>query len=154
MDRSLIEQYAAGPELLRKAAAGLSSQQLLAHPVPGTWSIQQIIMHLVDSDLVASDRMKRVIAEERPALIGYDESKFAARLFYERQPVDEAISLFSLNRAFTARILRALPEESFARAGVHNERGELTLATLVSDYVDHLAHHLAFLEKKRAMLQA
>jgi hypothetical protein len=48
-----------------------------AFPVPGTWSIQQIVLHMMDSDLIASDRMKRVIAEDRPTLIGYNETAFS-----------------------------------------------------------------------------
>ena len=85
MDRGLIDQYLAEAGDLAKSIAGLSREDLLAFPVPGTWSIQQIVLHIVDSDLVLSDRMKRVIAEDKPLLIGYDESKFAARLHYDKQ---------------------------------------------------------------------
>src|SRR5262245_48318339 len=73
MDRSLIEEYARGATRPAEAIAGLTPSQLNAEPVPGTWSIQQIVLHLMDSDLVGSDRMKRVIAEREPQLIGYDE---------------------------------------------------------------------------------
>ena len=41
---------------------GLTAQELNSFPVPGTWSVQQVIFHLMDSDLICSDRMKRVIA--------------------------------------------------------------------------------------------
>ena len=64
MNRELIDRYAAGGSQLAPAIAGLSREQLNAFPVPGTWSIQQIVLHLMDSDLIASDRMKRVAAEE------------------------------------------------------------------------------------------
>jgi hypothetical protein len=152
MNRTLIDEYAAGPKLLENAVQGLTKADLSATPIPGTWSIQQIVVHLVDSDLVASDRMKRVIAEDRPSLIGYDESKFAAALHYDAQPLEDAVELFALNRDFTARILRKLPDSAFGRVGVHNEKGEVTLADLVADYVEHLEHHLSFLKKKRALL--
>src|SRR3972149_10983035 len=83
MSRELIEQYAAGASKLRPAIASLNAQQLNAFPVPGTWSIQQIVLHMMDSDLIGADRMKRVAAEDRPpTLIGYDESAFARGLFY------------------------------------------------------------------------
>lgn len=83
MDRSLIDQYEKGSDDLRMAVRGLQRDDLLAYPVPGTWSIQEIVIHLMDSDLISADRMKRIIAEENPSLIGFDESRFVKNLFYQ-----------------------------------------------------------------------
>ena len=45
---ALIEQYLAGPGLLRRAVAGMTRDQLLARPVPGKWSTQEVVCHLAD----------------------------------------------------------------------------------------------------------
>jgi hypothetical protein len=84
MTRELIERYAAGGPKLGAAIVGLSRQQLNAFPVPGTWSIQQIVLHMMDSDLIASDRMKRVVAEDRPTLVRCDETACGQNLFYDQ----------------------------------------------------------------------
>lgn len=152
MSNELVEQYAAGADRLSQAISGLSRDDLLAHPVPGTWSIQQIVLHLMDSDLISSDRMKRVIAEENPTLIGFDETAFARGLFYEALDAGQAADVFAKNRRLTAEILRRLPDEAFERFGMHNERGRVTLADLVQTMVDHLEHHLKFLREKRRLL--
>ncbi len=152
MNRDLIERYAQGGGQLRAAVAGLSKEQLTAFPVPGTWSIQQIVVHLMDSDLIASDRMKRVAAMELPLLIGYDETAFIDKLDPHDQPIDDVLSVFDLNRKLTARVLRKLPDDAFARAGIHNERGKITLEEFVVSYIKHLEHHLGFIAKKRAMV--
>jgi hypothetical protein len=153
MDRDLIERYAAGANKLGPAIAGLSREQLNAFPVPGTWSIQQIVLHLMDSDLIGSDRMKRVAAEEKPpTLIGYDESAFARGLFYEDLDPRLACEVFQKNRLLTAEVLRRLPEAAFARTGHHNEHGCVSLADLVETYVGHLDHHLKFVHEKRRLL--
>jgi hypothetical protein len=152
MNPSVLDRYSQGADLIRRAIAGLTPQQLNAFPVPGTWSIQQIVVHVLDSDLIASHRMKRIIAEDNPALQAYDETRFARSLFYQDEPLDEVLALFALNRAQTARILRRLPEEAFRRIGTHNERGVLRLDGLVQDYVEHVDHHLKFVSQKRALL--
>ena len=153
-DRTQIETYAAGGARLREAVVGLSDEQLQAFPIPGTWSIQQIVVHLNDSDAVGIDRMKRVAAMERPLLMGYDENAFTARLRYEAQPVADTLDLFDLNRRLWAITLRGLPDEAFERIGIHSERGKLSLAELVADYIRHLDHHLAFIRRKRDLLAA
>jgi uncharacterized damage-inducible protein DinB len=152
MKNQLVEQYANGADALSQAIAGFSRDDLLAYPVPGTWSIQQIVLHLMDSDLISSDRMKRVIAEENPTLIGYDETAFARGLFYEALDAGLAADVFAKNRRLTAEILRRVPEQAFDRFGTHSERGRVTLTQLVQGMVDHLEHHLKFLREKRRLL--
>ena len=155
MTRELIEQYAAGAGKLRQAIAGLDAQQLNAFPVPGTWSIQQIVLHMMDSDLIGADRMKRVAAETSPpTLIGYDETAFAGGLFYDQLDPQLACDVFEKNRMLTAEILRRLPAASFQRTGMHNEHGQMTLAELLATYVEHLEHHLKFVREKRRLLGA
>ena len=152
-DRALIETFAAGGDTLREAIRGLSDEQMRAYPIPGTWSIQQIVVHLADSDAVAVDRMKRVAAMSSPLLMGYDENAFMTALHPEAQPIEEVLELFDLNRRLWAITLRKLPDEAFERTGIHSERGKLSLGHLVKDYIWHLDHHLGFVRKKRALLE-
>lgn len=153
MSPSLIDQYEAGGAKLRQAIQNLTPEDLRAFPVPNTWSIQQIVLHLVDTDLVLADRMKRVIAEDNPPLIGFDETRFAQRLAYHDQPAADAVTLFDLNRRLFSRVLRSLPPTAFERTGVHNQRGPLTLAQILQTSIRHLDHHLKFLYDKRALLK-
>ena len=152
MDRSLIDQYEKGADDLRMAIRGLQREDLLAYPVPGTWSIQEIVIHLMDSDLISADRMKRIIAEDNPALIGFDESRFVKNLFCQEQSADDAVTIFELNRRTFSRVLKKLPDSAFDRIGTHNERGPLTLAAMLQGSVKHLKHHMEFIVSKREKL--
>ena len=152
MDRALIDEYEAGADLPAKAVAGLTRGELLARPIPGTWSVQEVVIHLVDSDLVGSDRMKRVIAEPNPTLLAYDESLWARHLGYDQADVESACEVFRLNRKMTAAILRRLPDEAFGRTGNHTERGIESLAELIEGYIEHVDHHLRFVREKRERL--
>lgn len=152
MNRALIDEYEAGAQLPAKAIAGLSRDELRAHPIPGTWTVQEVVMHLMDSDLVGSDRMKRVIAEPGSTLLAYDENRWVQNLGYHEADAATACEVFRLNRKMTAAILRRLPDDAFQRTGTHTERGLETLEMLVKDYVAHLDHHLKFVVQKREKL--
>ena len=153
MDRAaLIDEYERGADALSLALEGLSKEDLLAYPVPGTWSIQEIAVHLMDSDLIGADRMKRTAAEDRPSLLGYDENAFIKNLRYDLQDARASAALFAANRKLFTVVLRALPSEAFAKVGVHSERGPETLELQIGKYIKHLEHHLSFLHKKRALL--
>ncbi len=105
---------------------------------------------MMDSDLIGGDRMKRVIAEDNPLILSYNETRFAERLMYDRVDPLAACDLFARHRRLTADLLQALPDETFERTGVHNEKGKLTLAQFVKIYADHLDHHMKF-PKRRAL---
>jgi uncharacterized damage-inducible protein DinB len=148
----LIDAYLASLSRLRQAVSDLNHEQLRARPVPGKWSTLEVVCHLVDSEQAWCHRMKRVIAEERPLLIGYDESRFSAALGYQQSDLAEELALLEGMRRQMARTLRALPETAWSRTGVHSERGLMTLEDLVRAEVEHVPHHIKhILEKRKAM---
>ncbi len=149
---SLIDRYAAGGPLLVYATSGLAREHEIARIGPGTWSIAQLVSHLLDSDLVLADRMKRVIAEDEPVLQAFDENRWIERLDSQSMPVEEAVNLLAAQRHWMTRILRNCSETDFNRAGIHTEAGRKTLADLVVTCVSHIDHHLRFLFAKRAAL--
>jgi hypothetical protein len=149
---SIIDRYAAGGPLLVYATSGLTSMHETARVGPGTWSVAQLVAHLVDSDFVIADRMKRVIAEDEPALLAFDENRWIERLDSQAMPVEEAVNLFTAGRHWMTRVLRRCTDADFHRVGVHSEAGPKSLADLVAGAVGHLDHHLRFLFAKRATL--
>jgi DinB superfamily len=149
---SSIEAYLSGPELVRRSVAGMSREQLLARPVTGKWSTLEVVCHLVDSEQAWVHRMKRVIAEDRPLLIGYDEARFSAALGYQERDLEEELALLDGMRSQMGRILRALAGPVWSRTGVHTERGLITLEQMVAIEADHIPHHVKFIHDKRRAL--
>lgn len=152
MDRSLIEEYVAGPAKLRAAVAGLSREELTARPGPGAWSILEVVVHLADSDAISIDRMKRMLTEDDPPLFYADETAYVERLYTHEQDLEDALTLLEVGRRQWARVLRKLPDEAFARTGRHNRRGTVTVGQFVADYCAHIDDHLKFVVGKRAKL--
>ena len=150
--QALIDEYVAGPQILHAAVKGMKDSHLDAVPVPGKWSTRQVICHLADFEPVYVDRMKRVIAQEKPTLFGGDPDLFAARLAYGARQVDEELSLIEACRLHMARILRTVAPADFQRQGIHSESGPLTLEKLLTNITGHIPHHVRFIEEKRKAL--
>ncbi len=146
---TLIEQYLAGPDLLRRAIAGMKKEQLLARPMPGKWSTQEVVCHLADYEPIYADRMKRVIALEEPELLKGDPQLFAARLAYDHRDMEEELAIIEWTRKQMARILRTLTPVDFQRRGGHSRDGVLTLENLLQRITAHIPHHVRFIEEKR-----
>jgi hypothetical protein len=148
----LIDEYLAGVEPLRKSVAGMTREQLLARPIPGKWSTLEVVCHLADFDPILADRIKRIIALDRPPLIGADENRFAETLAYHERDLNEELAIIANTRAQLARILRRQPDSVLQRVGVHSERGELTLERMLTITTRHIPHHVKFINEKRQAL--
>jgi uncharacterized damage-inducible protein DinB len=147
-----INDYESGSTRPARWLQGLSPSEIDSHPIPNTWSIREVAVHILDSDLAATHRMRRIASEDTPLLIAYDETAFAKNLRYDAANLTLVTDLFAMHRTFTAGWLRTLPTEAFARVGIHNQRGKVSLAEMIDMYVNHLAHHEKFVVAKRAAL--
>jgi len=152
MDRSLIDRYEQGISELRAALAGMSDADMKAVPIPGKWSTHQVVIHLADAEAAFADRIRRILAQDDPQLLAWDENLFVQRLHYEGQSSQDAVELIALTRRQLLRILRAAGDADLMRAGMHSERGRQTVIDVLGYAVPHLTHHLKFVAEKRRAL--
>jgi len=128
---------------------GAAGAELDFAPSPEKWSIRQILAHLADSEIVCSDRFRRVIAENNPTLAGYDQDAWTAHLNYKRRKTADSLDLFRRLRQENYELMKDLPEEVFARTGTHTERGSMTLLQLVAYDAEHHEKHAQQLQELR-----
>jgi hypothetical protein len=98
--------------------------------------------------------MMRVVSHERPLLLVADENLFAATLNYQGRDLDEELAVIDSTRKKMARILRALPAEAANRVGIHSFKGLVSLESILTSAVNHIPHHVAFIEEKRKAMGA
>jgi hypothetical protein len=152
---ALIDAYLGGIEVLCRAVAGMTTGQLVARPVPGRWSTLEVVCHLADFEPIYADRMKRVVATDRPLLLSAGREAFARSLAYHERDIDEELALIEVTRRQMARILRSQPESAWERVGVYRHEGqeeERSLHRLLELITGHIPHHVAFIVEKRRAL--
>jgi uncharacterized damage-inducible protein DinB len=147
-----IDLYLDGTEQLRRSVAGLTHDHIRARPIVGKWSTLEVVCHLVDSEQAWCHRFKRVIAENRPLIIGYDQSLFTASLGYHDNELDDELMLFDCMRRQMGGILRRLPKAAWSRTCIHSERGLMTLDEMLQAEIEHISHHVKHIQDKRRAL--
>ena len=148
-DREPMDVLRAMPSALTRAVEGLSPDQLRQPERAGKWSINHILQHLADSELVGGWRMRLILAQDRPPLTGYDQDLWADRLHYEAGDPAEALQRFEVLRRATVRLLERASPADLTRVGVHVERGEESLEHLRRLYAAHDLLHLRQIDRVR-----
>jgi hypothetical protein len=147
----LLRRYLDGTDAVRKAVDGLTDAQLdqpAADDPANGWTARQIVHHLADSEMTSAIRLRRLIAEENPTIVGYDQEEFARRLHYDR-PIASSLEAFRWARVSTAEILDRLSEADWAKAGTHSESGAYSVTRWLEIYAEHAAGHAAQIRRAR-----
>ena len=147
--KELIAQYQAGYGEVVKALEGATEAELDRRPAPEKWSSREIVHHLADSEMTSAIRLRRLIAEDKPVIQGYDEAEYARRLHYDR-PIEASLQAFGAARACTVPFLERLTPAEWERVGTHSESGAYSVDKWLQIYAVHAHNHADQIRRARA----
>lgn len=127
-------------------AAGEIKPSLMNESKDNEWSAAFIIHHLADGELQFGVRYANTLAEDNPPIIPFDEEKFPSALRYHNRTVEASLNSLAATHAMNYEILKNATDADWKRISAHPERGELTLADLVSMATNHTEGHIAQLK--------
>jgi hypothetical protein len=142
----LIQQYAEGPTRLKAALATVPPAALHWRPAPAEWSAHEVVCHCADSEMNAAARIRYLVAEKEPVIIGYDQDVWARTLDYAHHPIEPALATVEAVRANTTALIRHLPESAWSRSGHHSESGPYGAEDWLALYAEHLEIHARQIE--------
>lgn len=151
---AFLDRYAAGPALLRQAWDELPAAARQWRPAEGKWSAHEVVVHCADSEAYGHTRIRLVLAEPEPLIVGYDEALWAKTFDYHAHDVELAFRTLEATRANTVALLRRLPDSAFGRAGRHTQSGVYTDADWFRIYAEHLEVHVAQIRRNLAAWNA
>lgn len=156
--QSLAANVRHAPGRLRAALAGLTPDEIASAPVPGKWTVRQLVEHTVLVSLGWTDIYRESVAPIRPEIGPFHKGwkdEWDART---RVSIDDALAVMELNHAAVAAGLDRLPEEAFTFE--HPSVQWLIQAKIpfvIKESVNwglsvHVDHHLIPLHAKRVAL--
>jgi hypothetical protein len=149
----LIAQYNTGYREVVESLEGFTPEQLRAHPITGKWSACEIVQHLADSEMNSCIRLRRLLAEERPVIQGYDQDDYAVRFKYNERDFAPALDAFRGARSTNAQVLELLSDADWTREGWHTESGLYTVETWLEVYAAHARGHASQIQRLKEALE-
>nr|WP_054550183.1 DinB family protein [Lysinibacillus sphaericus] len=143
----LIKEYSLGYTMIWDAIEGLTEEELRYKPAPNKWSIHQILIHVTDSEISATPRLKKVLAEDEPILVSFDQDAWANTLSYDLLDREQYLHLFKLLRTSMQPILDNLTSEQSRRVGMYIDQERFTFKQLLEFRVQHVRNHLDQIER-------
>lgn len=147
---TLVAGLAASPQRLAGAVADVDEDSLDRSP-PGEWSARTVLAHLRDDEfMVMRLRLERMLVEDDPQLVPFDEKAWAASRYRGRDSRDKIVADFRTQREASVAILRTLTPDQLRRTGYQPEIGHFDVHWWVEHCLDHDDNHITQIQNTLA----
>jgi hypothetical protein len=157
IDETILKQYAEGPALLESALSGLSETDLDLTLSTDSWSIRQIVHHIVDGDDIWKICIKTALGNNNAvfSLQWYTEKpqrEWSESWAYASRSLEPSLALYRANRRHIVDLLEHVPDACeksirFQRPGKEDLR--ITVFDVVELHVRHLSEHIESIQTIR-----
>jgi hypothetical protein len=106
------------------------------------WTALEALAHMRASAEILAPRILQILVRDHPPLAAFDERRWAEVGRFVTMSPDELFARIAIPRYELIRVLRGLDAEQWARTGLHEEHGEISLEAIASHLVGHEEEHL------------
>ena len=147
---AIIARYADGPAQLEAAIAGLTEEALDLAQTADTWTIRQIVHHIVDGDDIWKIGIK--------AALGNSSGTFTLQWYWDRpqddwvgswdyagRDLEPSLALFRANRRHILQLLSQVPdawERSMSIKWPEGQKAQITVGYIVEMQAGHVLGHI------------
>lgn len=152
---SVLARFADGPKQLEAAIAGLSEGELDVAERVDTWTIRQLVHHIVDGDDIWKVFIKRAIGSpggmfDMQWYWEMPQDEWVERWAYARREIEPSLALFRANRRHILQLLDHVPgawEQSLLVLWPNGVEQQVSVASVVEMQARHVTGHLDDIRK-------
>ena len=121
--------------------------EALKHHPPYTWSVKDVIGHIIDAERVFGYRALRFARGDSTPLPGFDENPYVVAARFDRIPLGDLSEEYEGLRRSHLYLFGNLPESAWDLKGTASGH-EISVRALAAVLVGHERHHTAILRKR------
>lgn len=145
--KDVMKIHAQTPKKLGRMISGVSAARLRKRPAPDKWSVNEIVAHLADVEMVGGFRIRLILGAPGTPIMGFDQDAWAASGQYEKRDPRKSVEQFRVLREANLRLLKSLTPQQWKQYGIHSERGQESVEHIVRMFAGHDLNHLQQIER-------
>jgi len=114
---------------------------------PDKWAVNDLVQHLIDSELIFTYRALRIARGDKTPLAGFEQDDYVVAAQASYKSLTELISIFEQTRALTISLFKSFNYADATNTGVANG-AEVSLRALGFITAGHCQHHLNVLKER------
>ncbi len=148
---AILARYADGPAQLEAAIAGLAGADLDLALSGDTWTIRQLVHHVVDGDDIWKVCIKGALGNSGSLFTlqwywDIPQDTWVERWNYAGRAIEPSLALFRANRRHVVQLIERIPdgwERHMRIQWLHQaEEERITVGDVIEMQVNHVAYHV------------
>jgi len=142
-----LKLQAAAPKKLGRLVKGSPAAKLRKRPEPGKWSVAEIVAHLADAEIVIGYRMRMILGAPGTPIQAFNQDDWVTSGHYDKRDVRKSLEQYRAVRETNVALLKSLTPDQWDHFGMHSERGQESIGTIVRMTAGHDINHLRQIER-------
>lgn len=127
---------------IEREIAGLSEEQLKWKAAPESWSVTEVITHLVDHSIIVSFRIREILAGSEVRLPAFDQDDWVSGQKANEGDVKDILIAARALVQYNSLLFYRLTEEEWNKAGINSKGESVAISTILRAFVAHVQGHL------------
>jgi hypothetical protein len=137
----------ATPKKLERLIKGVPASKLRKRPGPDQWSVNEILAHMADTEIVGGFRMRLILGSPGTPIAGFDQDAWVIAGHYDKRDPRKSVEQFRAVREANLALLKSLTANQWKHYGMHSERGRESIEDHVLRFAGHDLNHLQQIER-------
>ena len=121
--------------------------------IPGKWTVNKIIQHLIDSERILSYRTLLFARNDKSITAGFDQDFLADNSNADERSLIDLIEELKIVRLSTAALFNSFDEEILQKKGI-NWKYEISVLGMGFNIIGHQIHHFNIIGEKYYLLSS
>lgn len=127
---------------LVSAIDGLSEEQTVWKPKLESWSVLEVLSHLVDHSIVISFRIRDILAGTEARLPAFNQDAWVSGQYANSGNVADVLQAFHALLLYNSLLLSRLDAADLKKTGVNAKGENVAITDIVEGFTRHVQRHL------------
>jgi hypothetical protein len=141
-------------EILKLPSTPGNPAKAIANALEKILAVAEIAAHLADVEIAVGFRLRMILGAPGTPIQAYDQDAWVTSGHYEKRDTRKAIEQYRVVREANLALLKSLAPEQWKHHGIHAERGEESIETIVRMIAGHDLNHIQQIERILAQKKA
>lgn len=120
----------------------LTEEQLRWKAAPGSWSVTEVLTHLVDHSIVVSFRIRELLSGSETRLPAFNQDAWVSGQRGNEGDVQDILLAARAFVSYNSLLFKRLPESEWERTAINFKGESVSLSIIITSFVAHVNGHL------------
>lgn len=142
-----LSEYLQIYELLRQKTIDIPKEQLHWKKNDKSWSIAEVLTHLLDHLFVVNFRLREVLAGSSVKLPAFNQDEWIKGQYANDGNVEEVLETYRAVLNYNAQLLKRLTSDDWNKSGINPQNKHVTVEEIIQSFISHVKLHLKQIQR-------